>query len=230
MSRAISLAAVLVVAVVLAGQAQNDVRPAGPARKIKPPAPALAPAPPVRAAAAAIVEVEEQAGQPDRTPKTEVLPPNAVGLPHDAPPQHALASAADGQLKLVRFTFQNQQQYVVAKVEIDGRTTSESILRTVPVGSVHTTWHALNSIRGYVDGEELDAVELANRLAKSTHVLISTKKVDPFYLESIKDGMLQLIVPESLLLQNQPGQPMMQQGFFNNMFAPAAAPAPMMAQ
>ena len=225
MTRAISFAAVLVVVIVLVGQAQNDVRQGGPAaRKIKPPVPALAPAAalPVRAAAGVVVEDEQPGGQPDRTPKTEFLPPNAVGLPHDAAPQHALASAADGQLKLVRFTFQNQQQHVVAKIEINGETTSESILRSVPVGSVHTTWHELKSIRGYVDGEELDAVQLANALAKSTHVLISTKKIDPFYLETVKDGTLQLIVPESLVFQNQPGQQMMQQGFF---FAPAAAPA-----
>ena len=218
MTRAISIAAVLVVVIVLVGQAQNVARqPARPAGRIRPPVdPAAGVAAPV------VVEVEEPAGQPDRTPKTEFLPPNAVGLPHDAAPQHALASAADGQLKLVRFTFQNQQQHVVAKIEINGETTSESILRSVPVGSVHTTWHELKSIRGYVDGEELDAVQLANALAKSTHVLISTKKIDPFYLETVKDGTLQLIVPESLVFQNQPGQQMMQQGFF---FAPAAAPA-----
>lgn len=199
MKRAISIAAVLVAVIVLAGQAQNEAPQQGRrARGFGRPAAALP---------------EGNGGQPNRQPKTEFLPPNAVGLPHDSAPQHAIASAAEGQLKLARFTFQNQQQHVVAKIEVDGETTSESILRTVPVGSVHTSWHDLNAIRGYVDGEELDAVQLANKLEKSTHVLISTKKIDPFYLETIKPGTIQLIVPESLVFQNQPGQPM-QPGFF----------------
>lgn len=212
MSRAVSLAAVLVAVAVLAGQAQNEapqqgrrVRGLGPPRA----APTEAPA-------------EGKTGELDRRPKTEILPPNAVGLPHDAPPQHAIASVAEGQLKLARFTFQNQQQHVVAKIEVDGKTSSESILRTVPVGSVHTSWHDLNAIRGSLDGEELDAVQLANKLEKSTHVLISSKKIDPFYLETIKPGTLQLIVPESLIFYNQPGQAF-GQGFFYNA-APAAQP------
>jgi hypothetical protein len=211
MTRAISFAAVLVAVIVLAGQAQNEApqqggRARGFGRAVAPPAEAPAP----------------RGGEPDRRPKTELLPPNAAGLPHDAPPQHAIASAADGQLKLVRFSFQHQQQHVVAKIEIDGETTSESILRTVPVGSVHTSWHDLGAIRGYLDGEDLDAVQLANKLQKSTHVLISSKKIDPFYLETIKPGTLQLIVPESLVFQDQGGRG--GQGFFQ--YFPQSAPAP----
>lgn len=213
MPRAVSLAAVLVAVIVLIGRAQNEAPQQGRRARFRPAAAAPADAP-----------AEGKAGEPDRRPKTEFLPPDIVGLPHDAPPQHAIASAADGQLKLARFTFQNQQQHVVAKIEVDGKTTSESILRTVPVGSVHTSWHDLGAIRGYLDGEELDAVQLANKLEKSTHVLISTKKIDPFYLETIKPGTLQLIVPEALIFQNQGGQPAMQ-GFFNFQApAPAAQP------
>lgn len=202
MTRAISLAAVLVAAIVLPGHAQNEAPQQGRRARFRPAAAAPAEGP-----------AEGKAGEPDRRPKTELLPLNAVGLPHDAPPQHAIASVADGQLKLARFTFQNQQQHVVAKIEIDGKTTSESILRTVSVGSVHTSWHDLNAIRGYLDGEELDAVQLANKLEKSTHVLISAKQIDPFYLETIKPGTIQLIVPESLVFQNQGVQPV-QPGFF----------------
>jgi hypothetical protein len=211
MSRAVSLAAVLVAVIVLAGQAQNNSarQRGGRGGGFQPPAFQRV----AGERKAGETPAEAVPGEPDRRPKTELLPPNAVGLPHDSAPQHAIASAADGQLKLARFAFQNQQQYVVAKIEIDGETTSESILRTVPVGSVHTSWHDLNAIRGYLDGEELDAVQLANKLEKSTHVLISTKKIDPFYLETIKPGTIQLIVPESLVFQNQGGQPV-QPGFF----------------
>lgn len=215
MKRAISIAAVLVAVIVLSGQAQNNNarQRGGRGGGFQPPA---------FQRVAGEAKAEAEPGEPDRRPKTEFLPPDIVGLPHDAPPQHAIASAADGQLKLARFTFQNQQQHVVAKIEVDGKTTSESILRTVPVGSVHTSWHDLGAIRGYLDGEELDAVQLANKLEKSTHVLISTKKIDPFYLETIKPGTIQLIVPESLVFQNQPGQAF-GQGFFYNA-APAAQP------
>ena len=213
MPRAVSLAAVLVAVIVLIGRAQNEAPQQGRRARFRPAAAAPADAP-----------AEGKAGEPDRRPKTEFLPPDIVGLPHDAPPQHAIASAADGQLKLARFTFQNQQQHVVAKIEVDGKTTSESILRTVPVGSVHTSWHDLDAIRGYLDGEELDSVQLANKLEKSTHVLISTKRIDPFYLETTREGTLQLIVPESLVFQDQGGR--VGQGFFQHIPPSGPAPAP----
>lgn len=190
MIRALSLSAVLVVVIVLAGQAQvEQPRPAGRFLGRRPAAPA---------------QVEEQPGAPDRQPKTEALPPNAPGLPHDTAPQHAMASVAEGQLKLVRFSFQNQQRNVVAKIEVDGESSAESIVRTVPSGFVHVTWHELSEIRAYAAGEELDAAQLAGKLAKTTHVLISTKKVDPFYLDVFKEGAIQLILPASLVFENRP--------------------------
>jgi hypothetical protein len=118
-------------------------------------------------------------------------------------PQHAMASVVEGQLYLVRFSFQNQQRNVVAKIEVNGESTAESIVRTVPAGFAHASWHELSEIRAYADGKELDAAQLADKLAKTTHVLISTKKVDPFYLDVIKEGTIQLILPASLVNQDQ---------------------------
>jgi hypothetical protein len=191
MVRALSLSAVLVVVIVLAGQAQVEQRPK-PAGVIYP----------RRPAAAARDPSEEQPGSSDRRPKTEAIPPDVLGLPHDTAPQHAMASVAKGQLKLVRFTFQNQQRNIVAKIEVDGESTAESIIRTVPSGFVHISWHELNEIGAYADGRELDAAQLADKLAKTTHVLISTKQVDPFYLDVIKEGTIQLILPASLVYEN----------------------------
>ncbi|HEV7222765.1 MAG TPA: hypothetical protein VGN42_08695, partial [Pirellulales bacterium] len=114
-----------------------------------------------------------------------------------------MASVAEGQLKLVRFSFQKQQRNVVAKIEVDGESTAESIIRTVPAGFAQVSWHELSEIRAYADGKELDAAQLADKLAKTTHVLISTKKVDPFYLDVIKEGTIQLILPASLIYENQ---------------------------
>ncbi|HXT59442.1 MAG TPA: hypothetical protein VN699_12455 [Pirellulales bacterium] len=210
MVRALSLSAVLVVVIVLAGQAQVAQRPK-PAGVYYP----------RRPAAAAPAQAEEQPGSPDRQPKTEAIPPHAPGLPHDIAPQHAMASVAEGQLKLVRFSFQNQQRNVVAKIEVAGESTAESIVRTVPAGFAHVSWHELNEIRAYADGKELDAAQLADKLAKTTHVLISTKKVDPFYLDVFKDGTIQLILPASLVHENQAAP----SGFFPYQAAPVAAPA-----
>jgi hypothetical protein len=210
MVRTISLSAVLVVVIVLAGQAQveQQPKPAGVYR-------------PGRPVAAARAQVEEQPGPPDRQPKTEAIPPDVVGLPHDTAPQHAMASVAEGQLKLVRFSFQNQQHNVVAKIEVDGESTAESIVRTVPAGFAHVSWHELSEIGAYADGKELDAAQLADKLAKTTHVLISTKKVDPFYLDVFKERTIQLILPASLVYENQAAPT----GFFPYQAAPAAAPA-----
>lgn len=213
MVRALSLSAVLVVVVVLAGQAQVEQRPRGRG--------GFGGFPGGRPAAAPRAPGEEQPGSPDRQPKTEALPPNAPGLPHDTAPQHAMASVAEGQLKLVRFLFQNQQHNVVAKIEVDGESTAESIVRTVSAGFAQVSWHELNEIGAYADGKELDAAQLADKLAKTTHVLISTKQVDPFYLDVIKEGTIQLILPASLVYENQAAPT----GFNPYNSAPAAAPA-----
>jgi hypothetical protein len=213
MVRVVSLSAVLVAVIVLAGQAQVEQRPRGRGD--------FGGFPGGRPAAAARVPSEEQPGAPDRQPKTEAIPPDVVGLPHDTAPQHAMASVAEGQLKLVRFSFQNQQHNVVAKIEVDGESTAESIVRTVPAGFAHVSWHELNEIRAYADGKELDAAQLGEKLAKTTHVLISTKKVDPFYLDVIKEGTIQLVLPASLVYENQAAAA----GFNPYSAVPASAPA-----
>ncbi|HUY87184.1 MAG TPA: hypothetical protein VMV10_00465 [Pirellulales bacterium] len=219
MIRVFSLAAVLVAVIALVGWAQNVGRPSQPQR-------------PTRLPRGRIVEAEAPdfvpAEAPNRQPQTEPIPPNAVGLPHDIAPQHALASVADGRLKLVRFWFQNETRNVVAKIEVEGAWTSESILRTVAVGFANTSWHDLDMIRAYAGDEDLDPVQLADKLAKATHVLIATKKVDPFYLDVFEPGTIQLILPAALIEQNQPG--MMgygATGYAAPMYsAPAAVPTP----
>ena len=196
MIRVFSLAAALVAVIALVGWAQNVGRPSQPQS-------------PARPRGGRVVEAEAPdfvpAEAPNRQPKTEPIPPNAVGLPHDIAPRHALASVAEGRLTLVRFSFQNEQHNIVAKIEVDGAWTSESILRTVTVGWANTTWHELDDVRAYAGDEELDPLQLADKLAKATHVLIATKKVDPFYLGMFKAGTIQLILPASLIEQNQPG-------------------------
>jgi hypothetical protein len=54
-------------------------------------------------------QVEERR-TPNRGPTVSAIPANAEGLPHDVPPEHAVASIGDGQLLLLRFSFALQQR------------------------------------------------------------------------------------------------------------------------
>ena len=132
---------------------------------------------------------------PNRAPTVAAIPANAEGLPHDVPPEHAVASVGDGQLLLLRFSFALQQRKVVAKIEVDGEVSEESITRTVPVGSVGSVWIDLSEIRAFENSGELAPGQLTKRLAKPTHVLVATKRPDPFYMDVIKDGTIVLVMP-----------------------------------
>lgn len=208
MIRVFSLAAVLVVAIALAAWAQNVTRPSRPQRSGAP-EPTLAPPDPAAGHSETPVANFDGADAPaedsHRQSKTDPIPPNAVGLPHDVAPRHALASIAEGQLKLVRFSFETTQQEFVAKIEVGGKWTSESIIRTGALAYAHTSWHDVDGIRAYAGDEELDPLELAGKLAKATPVLIASKKVDRFYLEMFKEGTIQLILPASSIELNHPG-------------------------
>ena len=139
-------------------------------------------------------QVEDQPAPPGE-PTVAPIPPKAAGLPHDVPPEHAVASVGDGQLLLLRFSFTSTQQQVMAKIEVDHEVSEEWILRTVPVGSVTSTWMNLTTVRAYEDGQELAAGQLTKKLAKPKHVLIANKKPDDFYMDIIKDGVIVLIMP-----------------------------------
>ncbi len=139
-------------------------------------------------------QVDDQAAPP-REPTVASIPPKAAGLPHDVPPEHAVASVGDGQLPLLRFSFTSTQRQVMAKIEVDDEVSEEWILRTVPVGSVTSTWTNLTTVRAYENGQELAAGQLTKKLAKPKHVLIATKKPDPFYMDIIKDEVIVLIMP-----------------------------------
>lgn len=137
----------------------------------------------------------EEGRAPNRATTVTAIPTNAEGLPHDVPPEHAVASVGDGQLLLLRFSFALQQRKVVAKIEVDGEVSEESITRTIPVGSVGSVWIDLAEIRAFENGGELAPGQLTKRLAKPTHVLVATKRPDPFYMDVIKDGTIVLVMP-----------------------------------
>lgn len=123
-------------------------------------------------------------------------------LPVGPPPEHAFAKIQDGQLYLRTFLFQQDARVRAKVIEKDGAEFVEEVItrkRTaVPLRSI---W-PLTSARGFVDGKQLDAMELVERLTKEHHVLLSADiaKVDPLYLEIVKAGTLILVLPRPLTL------------------------------
>jgi hypothetical protein len=56
-------------------------------------------------------------------------------------------------------------------------------------------WIDLSEVRAFENGGELAPGQLIKRLAKPTHVLVATKRPDPFYMDVIKDGTIVLVMP-----------------------------------
>jgi hypothetical protein len=125
---------------------------------------------------------------------------NASKLPTSPAPNHATARInKDGSLVLREGVFQTTYEYKEENLESkDGRVVRRRI--QVPVTTMREVTRniAAKDIQAYTtEGKKLDPRDLANFLKKDTPVLVSAdgKKVDPYYLQVIKEGTIVLVVP-----------------------------------
>lgn len=122
-----------------------------------------------------------------------------VAPPKGPPPAHAIAVFKDGKLRvqrttLVPVTWYEQQTRTVVR---DGRPITQKIVVPVTRNQVQQQIKWVDRPKAYdTAGKEIDALRLAELLKRETAVLISGdgKPLDPFYLDTIKDGTLILVV------------------------------------
>jgi hypothetical protein len=121
-------------------------------------------------------------------------------LPSSPAPNHATARInKDGSLVLreavLQTTYQIKEQTLESK---DGGTFTRRVRVPVTVMREMTRSIQAKDIQAFTtEGKKLDARDLANFLKKDTPVLVSAdgKKVDPYYLQVIKEGTIILVVP-----------------------------------
>jgi hypothetical protein len=125
---------------------------------------------------------------------------DSTKLPSSPAPNHATAHInKDGSLVLRESVIQTTYQYREETIESkDGGLATRRV--RVPVTVMHEVTRNIEAkdIHAYnTEGKKLDAKDLANFLKKDTPVLVSAdgKKVDPYYLQIIKEGTVVLVVP-----------------------------------
>jgi hypothetical protein len=124
----------------------------------------------------------------------------ALEKPQTPPPTMAAAEIGkDGALLIERTAVRSEVAQVTEEVVLPGGR-KEARTRLVPRQVILTTMEKveLKDVQAFgSDGKQIDTAKLAELLKKSTPVLVSTdgQKVDPYYLQLVKEGAVVLVLP-----------------------------------